>query len=191
MRISDIKPEGHEFGKWRFSGKLNYVATYKERFVRWLYIGGPAFFHRALLLDILVAKLPKERIHFNKRLVSYEHVSGLEGVQEAIKLHFSDGTSATTDIIVGCDGIKSAVRREMYTSYATEVGASVSEVLERFVEPAWSGSVAYRSLIPANELRKVCPNHSIFNSPQQVGPFANLYITVLSIVLCSITDRTK
>jgi hypothetical protein len=60
----------------------------------------------------------------------------------------------------------------MYTFFATEVGASVEEYLERFIEPAWSGSTAYRALIPADELRKVCPGHSVFSGPQQVGSFA-------------------
>ena len=135
-------------------------------------LGGKVFFHRAALLDILVSSIPKDKVHFGKRLASYERVQVGEGhlsLHEEIILHFTDGTSARTDVLVGCDGIKSAVRRQMYTTYASEIGAPIDEYVEKYVEPAWSGSVAYRSLIPVEELRRVSPDNSIFKSPQMVS----------------------
>jgi salicylate hydroxylase len=141
-----------------------------------VYLGGPLFFHRATLLNTLVSNIPKEMVHLGKRLKSYEQVLSDERlkpqtsqtIREDIILHFTDDTSARADILVGSDGIKSAVRRQMYTSYASEIGASVQEYVEKYVEPAWTGSIVYRSLIPAEELRKVNPAHSIFKGPQQV-----------------------
>ena len=126
------------------------------------------FFHRAKLLDILVSKIPKDKVRFGKRLVSYDQLPPSGSLGERIVLHFADNTSAEADLLVGCDGIKSAVRRCMYTNYAKEVGASLEEYAEKYIEPAWSGSLAYRALISAEGLRMINPDHSVFRGPQQV-----------------------
>lgn len=44
-------------------------------------------------------------IHHGKRLVSAERVG------DGVRAHFADGTLASADILVGCDGVHSAVRR--------------------------------------------------------------------------------
>ena len=41
--------------------------------------------------------------------------------------------------------------------------------VEKYAEPAWSGSVAGRSLVPVEELKKVSPNHPVFDEPQGVS----------------------
>jgi salicylate hydroxylase len=150
------------------------------------------------LLDVLIANIPKDRVQFGKRLEFYEQVliddnfsSTSERSREEVVLHFADGTSARADILVGSDGIKSTVRRQMFTSYASEIGASEEEYIERFVQPAWTGSMAYRALFPVEELRKVNPNHSMLKGPQQVrSHIPSTHLTNL-LFMCSTLVWTK
>jgi salicylate hydroxylase len=51
-------------------------------------------------------------------------------------LAFDDGTTHTADVIVGCDGIKSAVR---------------SAVVGKPADPSFTRTVAYRGLIPSKD----------------------------------------
>jgi len=104
-------------------------------------------------------------VQFDKRLVSYEHEHGEPG---EITLYFSDGSSARCDLLIGADGIHSGVRKQMYNDAAAAKDAALGSDLdvEKYIEPAWTGTTAYRSLIPAEELRKVCPDHSILKEPQ-------------------------
>lgn len=68
--------------------------------------------HRAELLDIMVKKIPKEIAHFGKRLERFEVDERLE--RDATTLYFTDGTTAICDVLVGADGVKSAVRSQLY-----------------------------------------------------------------------------
>jgi len=55
----------------------------------------------------LKARFPEERYHFNKTLLSYEKT--LAGVSA----HFADGTTARADLLIGADGLRSAVRTRL------------------------------------------------------------------------------
>ena len=61
--------------------------------------------HRAHLLEVLQQRVPREMLSTGKRLSLIEW-----SLQYSI-LSFTDGTTATADIIIGCDGIKSTTRR--------------------------------------------------------------------------------
>ena len=71
-------------------------------------------------------------------------------------MQFTDGTSATCDILVGSDGVRSAVRRAMYSELAKEADArgenTRAEELRDMAEPIWSGFVVYRGLITTDKL---------------------------------------
>ena len=115
-------------------------------------------FHRSQLQQVLVNHLRNrsEILHFSKRLVSYTDptVSSSPSFTEPITLNFKDGTSATCDVLVGSDGIRSAVRRGMFTDLAD--AAELDSHLERaaelrqMVDPVWSGIVAHRGLAPTS-----------------------------------------
>lgn len=83
--------------------------------------------HRAHFLDELVKAVPAQRAHFNKRLVAIEDKAG-----SPVLLSFKDGTNAAADVVIGADGIHSAVR-----SYLLGPEAAA---------PVFSGSVAYRGI---------------------------------------------
>ncbi|ETS83222.1 hypothetical protein PFICI_05098 [Pestalotiopsis fici W106-1] len=90
--------------------------------------------HRAEFLDLLVA-IVKERkaamLHSHKRCVK------LSDQGNEVLIGFQDGTSATANLVLGCDGIHSAVRGQ----FATD-------------KPEYSGQIAYRGLIPISEIEK-------------------------------------
>ena len=88
-------------------------------------------------------------LHFSKRLETYTESLGPEG---SVTLQFKDGTSASCDLLVGSDGIRSTVRRTMYTRLADETGGDAGEELKAMIEPVWSGWVVNRGLIPAEIL---------------------------------------
>ena len=101
-------------------------------------------YHRAHFLDILLAKVPANVPHLSKRLVSYsQRDSG-----STIELKFADGTSATCDILIGCDGIKSTARKVMFQDLADKGQPEMS----KFIDPVWTGEIVYRTLIPAEHI---------------------------------------
>jgi salicylate hydroxylase len=86
--------------------------------------------HRADLQATIAAGLPSERIHLGHRLV------GLTDSGDAVEAVFDNGARATTDVLVGADGIHSTVRTLLFGRE----------------EPSFSGCVAYRGLVPAERI---------------------------------------
>ncbi|GJJ12598.1 hypothetical protein Clacol_006841 [Clathrus columnatus] len=102
-------------------------------------------FHRAEFLDIFIRRLPEGVAHFHKRVVSYKQ----ETPNGPIQMYFDDQSTAICDVLVGCDGIKSMVRAEMFRGLAEKTGQN--EYLE-VIEPIFSGTIAYRGLIPVHDM---------------------------------------
>ena len=86
--------------------------------------------HRAHLLDALQERVPASVLHTGKRLRSI-HFTGSHYV-----LDFDDDTVATADIIIGCDGIKSVVRKHL----------GITD------QPIYSGQVVYRGYVQYEDL---------------------------------------
>jgi salicylate hydroxylase len=90
--------------------------------------GAPYYhFHRAELLDLLSAAVPTGVIHLNHRFI------GLTQYADRVEVKFDNGATAEAEVVIGADGIHSAVR-----------GAILGKE-----EPNFSGHVAYRGLVPA------------------------------------------
>ncbi|RXW17572.1 hypothetical protein EST38_g8284 [Candolleomyces aberdarensis] len=124
-------------------------------------------FHRPDFQNALLQNMPRStRIHCSKRLRSY-----IQRPTGPIELYFEDGTTATCDILIGADGLKSAVRRSMYTEKAriaqSEQKMREAMECEASIEPVWSGTNAYRALIPAERLSARYPGHRVFTQPTQ------------------------
>jgi salicylate hydroxylase len=86
--------------------------------------------HRADLLAVIAAGLPSERIHLGHRLV------GLSDTGDGTEAWFANGARIAVDVLVGADGIHSAVRAALFGEEA----------------PRFAGCVAYRGLVPAERL---------------------------------------
>lgn len=66
------------------------------------------------------------------------NVHKLKSIQDKgneVLFEFQDGTTATAELVIGCDGIHSAVRSQFVTD-----------------KPEYSGRIAYRGLVPISEI---------------------------------------
>jgi salicylate hydroxylase len=86
--------------------------------------------HRADLLSVIASGVPAERIHLGHRL------AGLADKRDRVEAWFDNGTRIATDVLVGADGIHSAVRAALLGEEA----------------PRFAGCVAYRGLVPVERI---------------------------------------
>lgn len=93
--------------------------------------GAPYYhFHRADLLAALASAMPAGQVQTGRRL------AGLADRGDRVTLRFADGAEAEADIVVGADGIHSAVRTALFGPEA----------------PRFTGCIAYRGLVPVERL---------------------------------------
>jgi salicylate hydroxylase len=86
--------------------------------------------HRVALLEALAERLAGEALHLGRRCVGVdERPSGAE-------LQFADGSAATADVVVGADGVHSAIRPHVAGP----------------VRGRYSGTVGYRGLVPVDAM---------------------------------------
>lgn len=101
--------------------------------------------HRGDLHRMLAGLVPGERVRTGKELVRYEE--GPDGVL----LEFADGTTGRADVLVGADGVHSAVRRAV-------AGADA---------PVYSGNSALRGLVDAADVPSLDPGRMyMFAGPE-------------------------
>jgi salicylate hydroxylase len=116
--------------------------------------------HRQHMVAILERHLPAScTVHPSKRLVNYT-----EPEQESadstshIRLEFADGTTATTDVFIGADGVRSAVRKTMFEAASKDNGDDKAD-LTQYIDATFTGLSIYRSLVPAETLRRENPEN--------------------------------
>ncbi|MFJ9452454.1 FAD-dependent monooxygenase [Herbaspirillum sp. NPDC101397] len=95
--------------------------------------------HRADLLAALAEVFPAERVQFAKR------AEAITEDAQGVTLNFTDGTTDKVDLLIGGDGIHSAVRSAMFGKES----------------PRFTGVVAFRAVIPAGSVAQV-PNLQAF-----------------------------
>ncbi|KAA1472123.1 FAD/NAD-P-binding domain-containing protein [Dentipellis sp. KUC8613] len=96
--------------------------------------------HRASFLDVLVASIDPAltRTHFNKRCTS---VSESTSTRPRLTLHFADGTTHETDLVLGADGVKSTVRSFVVGEDSPQKNAT------------FTNTVVYRGLVRMNRVK--------------------------------------
>jgi salicylate hydroxylase len=126
-----VKPATFDQRRWddgRFLVRAPLGALVEEKF------GAPYYtFHRADLHGALASLLPAERVHLGRRFTR------LVDHGDRIEAQFESGTSISADVLVGADGIHSAVRHAL-------LGPE---------KPRFTGCVAYRGLVPADRLTRL------------------------------------
>jgi salicylate hydroxylase len=151
---------GWEFRRWADGRVLSAenLAGSCER----LYGEGTYTVHRADLADAIASAVPRGALRLGKRCTS------VTVRDDRAVLAFADGTSAEADVVIGADGVHSAVR-----------GA--------ITEPApatYSGICAFRGLVPAERAPRfarrraqtlwIGPDHHLVHYPVSGGTTINL-----------------
>ena len=114
--------------------------------------------HRADLLKALEAEIPADSIRLGKM------VSGIVNDGSQTEIAFADDTSEPVDVIVGADGIHSAVRNAMFGKD----------------DPKFTGLVSYRSVIPRERAGDI-PNLDAFT--KWWGPTPEMQIITFPLTL--------
>lgn len=123
-----VRPTAFEFRRWDDGRVLS--RTPLGTVIETTY-GAPYYHaHRADLLALLEAAVPENCVQIGRRCVGV----GYHG--DRAEVIFADGSSVVADVVVGADGIHSAVRQSLR-------GAG---------RPRFTGHVAYRGLIPADQV---------------------------------------
>ncbi|EEF32314.1 monoxygenase, putative [Ricinus communis] len=84
--------------------------------------GGPRTVHRKALLEALAEELPADSIRFSAKFTSIE-MQEQGGVSIPV-LHLEDGTTIKSKVLIGCDGVHSAVARWLGLSAPIHSGRS-------------------------------------------------------------------
>ena len=129
--------------------------------------------HRADLLDVLVRALPPGIVTLAKRCTSVRNEAA------ASVATFEDRSTAEADLIVGADGIHSAVRASLFGPDA----------------PRFTGKICYRSVIPAAAVARgnLPADGAIAENGQWLGPHGTIVLyplrgTELINVVCHHDD---
>jgi len=113
--------------------------------------------HRADLLKALEDKVPAERLHLGKKVKDVVN----EDARTAIS--FEDGTTEDVDVIVGADGIHSAVRTALFGKD----------------DPKFTGIVSYRATFPCERAGDI-PNLDAFTKWWGPNPETQLVVFPLT-----------
>ena len=128
-----VKPNDYEFRRFD-TGELMHKIPFAQAHER--DHGTPYYhLHRADLHRILAEKVQSLDPHCVRLNCK---VTGFTESSDSVRLNFADGSSATGDVVVGADGIKSAVRAQI-------VGPT---------KATYTGYVAWRLTVPREKLPK-------------------------------------
>jgi len=121
-------------------------------------MGGGKSVSRMTLRQVLLTGL-EQHIHFDKTFTRYEqHANG------SVTAFFDDGTQATADLLVGADGARSKVRRQLLPEARLENTGIVS------IAAKVPMSEASRALLPP----KVLDGITLINAPKGFGAIVHV-----------------
>ncbi|PYH92007.1 FAD/NAD(P)-binding domain-containing protein [Aspergillus ellipticus CBS 707.79] len=121
-----------------------------------------ARFHRAHLQRLLLDSLPdRVDLQLRKRIVSVRVKSSSSAADEGVVIGFQEGTTVEADLLVGADGIHSAVRWAFVPGHA----------------PRWTGGIALRSTFDVSLVEGISglPDDAVFYA----GHDRNLFVSRL------------
>lgn len=118
---------------------------------------GHASGKRPHFLAELVKLIPKSIVHFGKRLNDARDL-GRDGVE----MEFIDGSIERADVVIGCDGIKSRLRKVV-------LGKEDPAAL-----PVFSGKYAWRALLPMEVAAKAMGDEYARNAQMFLGEHSHV-----------------
>lgn len=110
---------------------------------------------RSDFLDELIKHVPEGVAQFGKRVTHYTEDSS----SGKVTLFFKDGSTATHDAVIGCDGIKSNIRKTLLSSTSRPEAANA----------VFSGKYCYRGLIPMDEAVAALGDEMAKNAQMYLG----------------------
>jgi len=120
------------------------------------------------LLDAINRAVPDDAVRLGKRCLRVEPADGPEGAGPVL-LTFADGEVVEADLVIGADGIHSLIR---------------AALTETQTPPAYSGSCAFRALVPAEDAPAFArdpaqvlwlgPGRHLVHYPVRAGELINL-----------------
>lgn len=116
--------------------------------------GGQRGVKRSDFLDELIKHLPDGLAHFGMRVAHYT-----EDENAKVTLHFTDGRTAVHDAVIGCDGIKSNIRKTILAETPRPEASNA----------VFSGKFCYRGLIPMDQAVSVLGEELAMNSQMYLG----------------------
>jgi salicylate hydroxylase len=125
-----FEPNRHVVRNWKSGAVVS--ATQMKGVFRPQYKAGYFGAHRADLHAVLQQALPAECVRLAARC------TGVTQTADCATLSFADGRTARADIVIGADGIRSAVRESLFGPDA----------------PRFTGHIVWRGLVPAGSLPK-------------------------------------
>lgn len=133
--------------------------------------------HRAELLDLLLRVIRERsaaRLHTDKacervavrcchlaQSCKYLPLTARQETISALTIEFKDGSNATADLVIGCDGIHSSLRKQFCKD-----------------KPRYSGRICYRGLVPISKIESWWPLQSY--SASWLGPDRHLLVFPIS-----------
>ncbi|EXJ77308.1 salicylate hydroxylase [Capronia epimyces CBS 606.96] len=114
---------------------------------------GQSGVHRARYLDEMVKLVPQDIARFGKKMKSLT-----EDSDGRVRMEFEDGTTASADAVIGCDGIKSIVRQAI-------VGREHPSAY-----PVYTHKYAYRGLVPMTQAVDAVGEELAQNACMHMGP---------------------
>lgn len=121
-------------------------------------MGGGKSVSRMTLRQVLLTGL-EQHIHFNKTFTRYE-----QNANGSVTAFFDDGTRATADLLVGADGARSKVRRQLLPEARIENTGIVS------IAAKVPMSEASRALLPPKALDGI----TLINAPKGFGAIVHV-----------------
>lgn len=94
--------------------------------------------HRGDFIDALLSVLPEDMVHIGHKL------TGIEDHGSSATLSFANGHTTTADLVIGADGIRSVVRKALFSD----------------AEPVYSGEHAYRAVLPMDVAPSLAPDNN-------------------------------
>jgi len=131
-----------------------------EALIHKMYLGERGFegCHRADFLEELVKMMPEAKVEFNKYLHS---ITDRDDGQKLV-LNFRDGSTETTDAVVGCDGIRSRARQLIL---GEDNPASY---------PGYTHKFAFRGLLPMEKAKAALGDAKTQTRHMHLGPNAHV-----------------
>jgi salicylate hydroxylase len=152
LRQYAVRPVAIEMRRWENGAVLSrqlLADACEEAF------GAPYYhFYRPDLLTLLASTLPNDIVYLGQRC------SGIKQDAQGVEVTCENGATARAEVVIGADGIHSTVREMLFGPES----------------PRFSGSIAYRGLVPAERLAhlKMERNSSVWLGPDQ--HFVHYYV---------------